>query len=91
MMAILRIRIEPELCGPFSVGTIAPIKVLREQLGIGLLEAKEYIDRCVFGSEVVDIEVESAELAESVAAHLRATPGPAKVHAEVVAGGLAHH
>lgn len=90
-MPILRIRIERELCGPFSLGTIAPIEVLRDQLGIGLAEAKEYIDRCVFGGEVVDIEVASAELAESVAAHLRATPSPARVHAEVVMGGLAHH
>jgi ribosomal protein L7/L12 len=83
-MPILRIRIEPKSCGPVSVGTIAPVKVLREELGIRLAEAKEYIDRAVFGGEVVDIEVESTEIAESIAEKLNATPPPAKVVAEVV-------
>lgn len=89
-MPILRIRIEPEFCGPVSVGTIAPVKVLCEELGIRLGEAKEYIDRCVFGGETVDIEVESAELARSIADKLNATPPPAKVCAEVVVYGRDH-
>ena len=83
-MPILRICIEPEFCGPVSVGTIAPVKVLREELGIRLGEAKEHIDRCVFGGETVDIEIESVELARSIADKLNATPPPAKVRAEVV-------
>ena len=83
-MPILRIRIRPELRGPVSVGTITPVKVLRDELGISIGEAKAYIDRCVFGGEVVEIEVESEELARAVAQKLDATPPPAKVYAEVV-------
>lgn len=90
MMPILRIRIEPEFCGPASVGTIAPIKVLRDELGIRLSVAKEYIDRCVFGGEVVDIEVESTQLAESIAEKLNVTPPPAKVVAEVLSDERNH-
>jgi hypothetical protein len=62
-----------------SVGTITPVKVLRDELGIRPGEAKEYIDCCVFGGEVVDIEVASTELAESIADKLNATRPPAKV------------
>ncbi len=90
-MLTLRIRIEPVFLEGLSVGTITPIKVLREHLGMSLAEAKRCIDRCVFDAEVVDIEVESAALAESVAAHLRATAPPPKVHADVIVGGLRKH
>ena len=86
-MPILRIRIEPTFCGPVSVGTISPIKLLRAELGIGLAEAKEYIDRCVFGGEVVDIKVESFEVARRIATKLNATPPPAKIEAEAFEHG----
>ena len=82
MMPILRIRIEPSFCGPFSMGTIPAIKMLRAELGLGLADAKAYIDRCVFEGEVVDIEIESAEVAASIAAKLTATS--ARIHAEVI-------
>lgn len=60
----VRLHIDPVL-GPagISVGSISHIKILKYELGLGLADAKEYIDRCVFGGETVDIPVDSFDQA----------------------------
>jgi hypothetical protein len=68
----VRLRIEPVwVDGVMSWGTIAHIRVVREELGVGLADAKAIVDRCVFGDETVDIPVESAELAIRLRERLR--------------------
>lgn len=60
----VRLRIEPVwVDGVMSWGSIAHIRVVREELGLGLADAKTIVDRCVFGGETVESPVESAELA----------------------------
>ncbi len=82
-MPVIRITIEPEFLGPVSVGTITPIKVLRDQLGLPLAVAKRFIDRAVFEGEEVEIPVDTLAKATAVADALRNTPGPATVRVEV--------
>jgi hypothetical protein len=53
------LRIEPELCGPFSVGTVAVIELVREHFELGLGSAAAYVNRCVFDGETVDIPAPS--------------------------------
>lgn len=81
-MPTLRLSVEPEFCGPFSVGTVQLIKELREHLGVGLAEAHEYVSRCVDG-EQVEITV-SNEKAELLLRAIADYPPPAKVSAETL-------
>jgi hypothetical protein len=84
-VATLRLRIEPEfLAEVVSVGTIDHIRVMRDALGLTLGNAKELVDRCVFGREVVTIEFGSREAAEATAKKLASLPGPAIVLVEVL-------
>ena len=83
-MAVLRLRIEPVFLGPASVGTVTIVKTLREALHIGLAEAKELVDRAVFGGETVDIPVDNLEAAQALAALLNQTTPPPRVEAHVL-------
>lgn len=73
-MASIVLRIEPDLCGPFSVGTVAVIKSLQSALGLGLDEAADYVNRCVFDGETVEIPAPSLETAERAIALLAENP-----------------
>jgi hypothetical protein len=73
-------RIEADLCGPVSVGTVGVIKLLRDRLALDLRTANEYVDRCVFDGESVVIPAPSLEAAEGVVTALAAHP---RVHATV--------
>jgi len=84
-MPVIRLSIAPSFCGPMSVGTIAHIELLRDQLELPLAVAKQLIDRCVFEGEEVEITVDSLERATTVADALRGLPGPAIVQLEVEA------
>lgn len=85
----LRLRIVPAL-GPAGVscGSIAHIKLLKAELGLGLADAKEYIDRCVFGGETVDIPMASLQQARHLQAQFDALAHlPPKTTALVVLNG----
>jgi len=82
-MPVIRLSIEPTFCGPMSVGTIAHIELLREQLNLPLAVAKQLIDRCVFEGEEVEITVASLKRATALVDALRGIPGPAIVRVEV--------
>ena len=73
-MASIVLRIEPDLCGAFSVGTVAVIKSLASALGLGLDEAADYVNRCVFDGETVEIPAPSVEAAERTVALLARSP-----------------
>lgn len=73
-MASVVLRIEPDLCGPFSVGTVGVIKALQSALGLGLDEAADYVNRCVFDGETVEIPAPSVEVAERAIALLAEKP-----------------
>lgn len=79
----VRLTIHPVFCGIGSVGTISHIFVLREVLGLGLVEAKAWIDRAVFNEEIVEIPAESREQALLLQQRLLALQGP-ELQAEIV-------
>lgn len=83
-MRIIRLRVEPVLCGPVSVGTVGLIQLVRERLGLSLAEAKACVDRCVFGGETVTLAAPSGEAAATFAREVAVLASPAKFHAEVV-------
>jgi hypothetical protein len=58
--------IEPDLCGPFSVGTVGVIRLLSRELDLELFEACEYVNRCVFDGETVVIPAPSEASARKV-------------------------
>ncbi len=81
----LRLSIEPELCGPVSVGTARVIKLVIEHLGVSLSEAMASVDRCVFDGEEVELVAPSAEAATRLEAALAELPAHPRVRAEICA------
>jgi hypothetical protein len=79
----LRLSIEPELCGPISVGTVAVIRLVSEHLGVSLREAMAHVDRCVFAGEEVELDVPSCDVATRFAKAIAALPAHPRVRAEV--------
>jgi len=75
---------DPDLCGPVSVGTVGVIRVLSEQLGIPLTEAGNIVDRCVFEGEEVTLEVRSEAAARDLLAALARTQAGPRIRAVVV-------
>jgi ribosomal protein L7/L12 len=82
-MAGVVLEIEAVFCGPVSVGTVSVIKLVREHLGLGLGDAKEYVDRAVFGGERVTIPAPDVRAAERLVAALAELPGSPRVRASV--------
>lgn len=73
-MASIVLSIEADLCGPFSVGTVRVIQSLQRELGLGLDEAADYVNRCVFDGETVEIPAPTLEAAERTIALLATHP-----------------
>jgi hypothetical protein len=86
MPVLIRVslQIEPDLCGPFSVGTVAIIKLARRHLQLTLDQAADYVNRCVFGGETVEIPAPSAEAAARFVASTEASAAALRVRARVV-------
>jgi len=77
----VRLSIEPRLLGAVSVGTVGVIKLVQLHAGLGLIEAKRLVDRCVFDGESVAVVMPSLEFAESF---IRAVSSePVKVQATI--------
>lgn len=66
----IRIKAQPQFCGPVSAGTVEAIKVLRRGLNLGLAEAKVAIDSAVFGGQVGRILAETERQARTIARQL---------------------
>ncbi len=83
LMSTVHLRIEPDLCGPVSVGTVRVIHLLSDCLALSLSEALDYVDRAVFDGETVAIVAPSAEAAERFVQESRALRTPARLHVRV--------
>ncbi|MBK7580025.1 MAG: hypothetical protein IPI67_07435 [Myxococcales bacterium] len=81
--SVVTLRIEPDLCGPVSVGTVAVIRTLMSHLGLSLGEALAHVNHAVFDGEHVTIESPSREAAQACVSALSKLQTPAVVHAEV--------
>jgi len=77
-MPSVRLSIEPDLCGPISVGTARVAILLRDVLGLELDDAIRWIDRCVFDGAEVSIPISSRESGERFLSALARNP---RIHA----------
>jgi hypothetical protein len=82
-MSSVRLSIEPELCGPVSVGTVRVIRLVSEHAHLALGEAMGFVDRCVFEGETVSIPTPSLEDAASLVRALSSLPAVPKIEASV--------
>ena len=79
----VHLRIEPDLCGPISVGTAGIVLLLRDVLELSLDQAFEYANRCIFENETVTIPARSPETARDFVQRVRALRSPAKFHVRI--------
>jgi hypothetical protein len=77
------LRIEPELCGPISIGTVSVIRLVSEHLELSLSGAMRYVDRCVFEGEQVHIPAPSEVAAENFVVAIRELARTPRVEAIV--------
>jgi hypothetical protein len=82
-MVTVALRIEPELCGPLSIGTVAVIKLVKQHFEIALDTAAAYVNRCVFDGAEVNIPASSLELAQRFVVAAQALPPFPRVVARV--------
>jgi hypothetical protein len=82
-MASITLRIEAQLCGPMSIGTVRVIKLALRYLALDLSAAIGFVDRCVFGGEEVEIPAPSAARAAQFVAAIEALPPVPRVEARV--------
>ena len=83
-MATVSLRIEPEFCGPMSIGTVIVVKLLAEHLALTIPSAIEYVNRCVFDGEEVGIVASSLAAAERFVVAVLALPPVPRVVASVI-------
>ena len=82
-MAVVRLAIDSELCGPISIGTVAVVRLLHEHLGLSIDAATACVDRCVFDTETLHLELPSREAAERLVRALTALPSATRISARV--------
>lgn len=82
-MVSVRLEIEPEMCGPISVGTGAVIRLLSEHLALSLKESFDYVNRCVFDGERVELPAPSSAAANALIRALAELPAVPKIRAFV--------
>ncbi len=82
-MPTVQLRIDPRFCGPASVGTVEVIRLLCTHLGLSLVDAKAYVDRCVFEGDVVSIHTKSIAAAHAFASAATELPPPAAFYVTV--------
>jgi len=82
-MTSVRLSIQPELCGPVSVGTVRVIRLVSQHANLSIAEATEFVDRCVFDGETVSIPVRSPEDAATLVRALGSLPNVPKIDVSV--------
>ena len=80
-MTAVRISIQPQFCGPLSIGTVQVIRLVSQHAGIALREAMVLVDRCVFEGETVSIPTPSLQEAELLIRALRSLPAVPRIDA----------
>jgi hypothetical protein len=69
--------------GPASIATSSIVALLREHAGLELVEARDLVDRALFGGERVAIPAPSREAAERLVAALAQSPEGPSIRAVV--------
>jgi hypothetical protein len=82
-MSAVRLSIQPELCGPVSVGTVVVIRLVSQHANLSLAEAMKLVDRCVFDGETVSIPTPSSDAAAALVRALASLPEVPKVEASI--------
>ena len=82
-MAQVVLRIEGDLCGPMSVGTVAVIRALERHLGLSLAEASRFVDRCVFDGEQLTLAAATRLSAEQLLAEFARLPAAPRIQASI--------
>jgi len=83
-MTRIALRIEPDLCGPMSIGTVAVIRNIARHLDLPLAEANELVDRCVFDEQAVTLPAPSRAAADALLAAFRRLPAAPRIHASII-------
>ena len=83
-MATINLTIEPEFCGPISMGTVAVIRALVAHLSLPVDEAEALVDRCVTAGEQVAIPAPTRLAAEALLAALQRVPAAPRIHATLL-------
>jgi hypothetical protein len=82
-MPLIRLRIEPRLCGQASIGTGSVVHLIREYCDLDRADAKEIVDRAVFQGEQVEIAASDLANAKRLATALRKLPTPPSITVEI--------
>ena len=85
-MTAVVLRIEPDLCGPVSVGTVGVIRVLERSLRLALPDALSVVNRAVFDGETVRVPAPSERAAAECVDLLADVQASARVRAWVEPG-----
>jgi len=80
---VIALSIEPELCGPMSIGTVAVIRAIENCLGLPLAEANAVVDRCVFEGEEAELAAPSRAAAEALLAEFARLPAAPRIRASI--------
>lgn len=83
-MATVALTIEPEFCGPVSMGTVAVIRALTAHLGLSVGEAEAFVDRCVTAGERVAIPAPTRLAAEALLSAFQRVPAAPRIHAVIL-------
>ena len=82
-MPAVRLSIEAELCGATSIGTVRVIRLVSQHARLGIGEATDLVDRCVFDGETISIPMPTSQEASLLVRALRALPEVPKIEASV--------
>ncbi|MFO0568456.1 MAG: hypothetical protein U0263_22530 [Polyangiaceae bacterium] len=80
-MPSVHLRIEPDLVGPVSVGTVRVIRALADGLGLELQEAAAHVERAAFEGETLVLPARSEAEARACVERLTKLEGPARIDA----------
>jgi len=83
-MPRVALTIEPELCGPVSVGTVSVIKLVARYLELPLQISLELVSRAVYERETVFLLAPSLEAAGALCDALAELPPVPRVQADIV-------
>lgn len=82
-MTHIVLRIDGDVCGVTSVGTVAVIRALERCLGLSLSAATEVVNRCVFEGEQVKVPAPTRAAAEALLIQFQTLPAAARIRAEL--------
>ena len=82
-MVTVQLSIEADLCGPFSMGTVAVVKTVQAHLGLSLDEAANAVNECVFDGQRVSLRAPSLTAARALLASFAKLPAAPRITAAI--------